>query len=293
LDKKDIKALVEGTDLTIPILALNHVEGLSHSKLYQFGLSPIDDAQQITVKARHDGHENAALIVPKTEQGKRFANYLTESWQKVGGKIVSVRSYKETDDNFSALAKTVLKSDQNIDSGDADVVIINAYAKVAKYLKPDLKANEGTTNLPVYATSQVYLGEVNASRDKSLNGITFCDIPWVFPQAYSGDLSQAALQDSWRDLSPSYLRLLPLGIDAYNLITHLTELKQSPYSGATGKLSLDVSNKINRELFCAEFVNGIPKAMSFAAEGSNSQSSSAVEKTKPPVPELGDTLKIK
>jgi outer membrane PBP1 activator LpoA protein len=294
LDKKDIKALVNGANLTVPVLALNHVEGLSHSKLYQFGLSPIDDAQQITVKARNDGHSNAALIVPKTEQGKRFTTYITESWQTLGGKIVNISSYKETDEDFSALVKTVLNSTDNIDSADADVVIMNAYAKAAKYLKPNLTANEGTANIPVYATSQVYLGEANAARDKDLNGITFCDIPWLFPQAYSGDLSQAALRDSWHDLSPSYLRLLPLGIDAYNLMSHLTELKQTPYSGATGRLSLDTKNKVNRELFCAEFVEGVPKAMSFATEkNAHSEPTPGVEKIKPSLPDLSGAVKVK
>lgn len=268
LDKKDIKALVNSAELTVPVLALNHVEGLSHPKLYQYGLSPIDDAEQITVKAHHDGHQNALFLVPKTEQGKRFSSYLTDSWQKLGGKTVKMESYNDSKSDFSQLIQQIFKqnADEELSDNDADVVIINAYAKPAQLLYSRLHKNRATSELPVYATSQIYLGDADAIRDKNLDGITFCDVPWVFSQAYPGELSKFSLHDSWQNLSPSYLRLLPMGIDAYNLIAHLSQLKNQPYSGATGRLKLNADNRIIRELYCAKFVEGVPKVMGFANE---------------------------
>lgn len=296
LDKKDIKALVNSAELSIPVLALNHVEGLSSSKLYQFGLSPIDDAEQITVKAHHDGHQNALFLVPTSEQGKRFASYFNDNWQKLGGKTVNVQSYEESKTDFSQLAQQVLK--QNADEKNVDAIIINAYAKPARLLYSSLRK----ADLPIYATSQIYLGDVNVARDANLDGITFCDVPWVFTQAYAGELSKFSLHDSWQNLSPSYLRLLPMGIDAYHLIAQLNQLKNQPYSGATGKLRLDNGNRVTRELYCAKFVDGVAKAMSFASENPASEPEPAVkqsaatatnEKTKPALPalpELDDTI---
>jgi outer membrane PBP1 activator LpoA protein len=276
LDKKEIKALVNGTDLTVPVLALNHVEGLSHPKLYQFGLSPIDDAQACATKARQDNHQNALLLVPKTEQGKRFNTYLSESWKGLGGTIVNVQSYDEKAESFPHLVNALAKL-----ATGADVILLNAYTKPARALATQLLADFTTAGLPVYATSQVYAGDIDENRDEALGGITFCDVPWMFTQAYTGELSKANLQQSWQKVAPSYLRLLPLGIDAYNVIAHLTELKTKPYQGATGKLSLDNQNKIGRELYCAKFVSGIPKPMNFASENSLDILPAVETKTQP------------
>lgn len=293
LDKKDIKALVNSTELTVPVLALNHVEGLNYPKLYQFGLSPIDDAGQVTVKAHRDGHQNAVFLVPKSEQGQRFASYFTEQWTTLGGKTLKVQSYDDSKSDFAQLAANVLPENSE---ETADAIILNVYAKPARALYPQLRKNKTSADLPVYATSQIYLGDTDANRDKALDGITFCDVPWVFSQAYSGELSKFDLRDSWQDLSPSYLRLLPMGIDAYHLIEHLSEIKNKPYTGATGKLKLDANNRVTRELYCAQFENGVPKAVGFAGEATVAETLpvskqpaatlTGSEKAKPPLPEL-------
>ena len=290
LDKKDIKALVNSTELSIPVLALNHVEGLNSPKLYQFALSPIDDAEQITVKAHQDGHQNALFLVPKSEQGKRFSGYLTDNWQKLGGNTVSVQAYDDSRTDFSQTAQVVSK--QTADDSSVDAILLNAYAKPARALYPQLQKNKTAAALPVYATSQIYLGDADAARDKNLDGVTFCDVPWVFSQAYDGELSKEALHDSWQDLSPSYLRLLPMGIDAYNLIEHLAQLKKQPFSGATGKLKLNGDNRISRELQCAKFANGVPKITDAISENADAAATgnqpNAINQTKPaaPLPEL-------
>ncbi len=295
LDKKDIKALVSTAELSIPVLALNHVEGLSAPKLYQFALSPIDDAGQITQKARDDGHQNALFLVPKSEQGKRFATYLTDNWQKLGGNSVNTQTYDDSKTDFALTSQNVAKQagEENL----VDALIINAYAKPARSLYPQLHKNKTTAQLPVYATSQIYLGDSDAGRDKNLDGVVFCDVPWVFSQVYGGALSKAGLRGSWEDLSPSYLRLLPMGIDAYNLIEHLNHLKTQPYEGATGKLKLDSENRITRELQCAKFVNGVPKIADSSSESpavssdENQPDSPAKtnKKTKAALPELPKT----
>lgn len=298
LDKKDIKALTTA-ELTVPVLALNHVEGLSFPKLYQFALSPIDDAGQITQKARNDGHQNALFLVPKSEQGKRFATYLTDNWQKLGGNTVNTQAYDDSKSDFSQTVQNVSK--QAAEENVVDALIINAYAKPARSLYPQLHKNKTTAQLPVYATSQIYLGDSDSGRDKNLDGVIFCDVPWVFSQAYEGALSKAALKGNWEDLSPSYLRLLPMGIDAYNLIEHLSHLNKQPYDGATGKLKLDSQNRITRELQCAKFVNGVPKITDSASENAEAsavenQPDSAAKTTKktktalPDLPKLDDSL---
>ena len=47
-----------------------------------------------------------------------------------------------------------------------------------------------------------------------------------------------------------------MGIDSFNLINYLNQLDTVAYTGATGKLSLNMENRITRQLVCAKFVKG-------------------------------------
>lgn len=264
LNKNYLRSLVHGAQLSVPVLALNHVEGLTHPYLYQFGLSPIDDAQQIAYKASKDGHLNALLLIPNSKKGERMGRYFTRHWQRLGGNIVNIHAYDPNQEDFSGAIEQLIRT--NNSGQTADVVIMNAYLQQASSLNPHLRYKQTTANLPVYATSELYLGSPNSSRDGDLNGVTFCDVPWIFDQVYKGKLSSSSLYANWINLPSSYIRLVPLGIDAYHLSNHLKHLRKEPYHGATGKLTLGADNKINRELFCAQFVNGKPKLLNFTSK---------------------------
>ena len=57
----------------------------------------------------------------------------------------------------------------------------------------------------------------------------------------------------------AYQRLIAMGIDAYDLIPQLPSLKsssQSRFDGATGALTLQAGNRIQRQLHCAQFEGG-------------------------------------
>lgn len=264
LNKKHLRSLVNGIDLNIPVLALNHVEGLSHPRFYQFGLSPIDDAEQVAYKAYQDGYKNALLLIPQSRRGERIGHYFTRHWQHLGANIANIQSYNAGSKNLNALVNRV--ANKALNSGGVDMIFMNAYTKSAVILNPLLRYKQETANLPIYATSQIYAGSENKFRDENLNGVTFCDIPWIFDEVYTGNLSKTALYSLWAELSSAYLRLLPLGIDAYNLIAHLDKLNTEPYSGAMGKLTLGSDNRINRELYCAQFVSGKPHLLGFSTE---------------------------
>lgn len=264
LNKQHLQTLINGVALNVPVLALNHIEGLSHSRLYQFGLSPIDDAEQVAYKAYQDGYKNALLLIPESKRGERIGYYFTQYWRHLGANIANIQSYNAQEENFKGTIEQL--ATKALNSGGVDVILMNAYINQASALNPQLRYQQETAKLPIYATSQLYLGTMNKQRDESLNGITFCDIPWVFAKVYTGKLSKMSLYALWSKLSPLYLRFIPLGIDAYNLIAHLDKLKTKSYSGATGKLSLGSDNRINRELFCAQFINGEPDLLNFSSE---------------------------
>jgi len=284
LSKDNIQSLALSTELTIPVLALNHIPNLAKDNLFQFGLSPIDEARQIASKASRDGNKKALLLTPKTNQGRRIADYLTEYWQGTAGTLLEAQSYNTKANDFSEPIKDLLNLGEskyrfnrlkrllgiNIQyterrRQDVDAIFLSASAKKARSIYPQLQFYRAT-RLPVYATANIYSGQANPALDIDLNNITFCDIPWLFSDAYSGELSQESLRSTWQHLPSRYLKLIALGIDSFNVIPHLGHLDSKPYPGATGTLSINNENRITRQLVCAKFTDGIPKLQDFSIE---------------------------
>ncbi|MFA6164288.1 MAG: penicillin-binding protein activator, partial [Methylobacter sp.] len=280
LSKEHIQSLADSVTFTSPVLALNHIPGLQKDKLYQFGLSPIDDVEQITSKAQDDDHQKALLFIPENAQGKRIADYFVENWQNLNNAILETQTYNPKETDFSSPIKKLLNLDESeqrynkihvlIPSAkytprrrqDADALFLSAYSAEARSINPQLQFYQAG-DIPVYAMPNVYAGQVNASLDTDLNKITFCDTPWLFNKTYQGDLGMTALKETWSQFPSSYLRLFAMGIDAYNLASRLNNLETNQYPGATGNLSLTPDNRIKRNLVCAKFINGQPEVTGF------------------------------
>lgn len=281
LDKEHIQSLADSVSFTAPVLALNHIPGLQKDRLYQFGLSPIDDVGQISSKARSDGHQKALLFVPENAPGKRIADYFMESWQGLDGTILETQTYNPKETDFSSPIKKLLNLDESEQRynkilalipaakytprrrQDTDAILLSAYSAEARSINPQLQFYQAGGGIPVYAMPTVYAGQINASLDADLNKITFCDTPWLFNKAYPGDLGMDALKETWSQFPSSYFRLIAMGIDAYNLASRLNNLGTNQYSGATGNLSLTSDNRIKRNLVCAKFNNGQPEITGF------------------------------
>ena len=264
LVKEQIQALAQNTSLSVPVLALNHVENISQNNLYQFGLSPIDEAEALAFKAHQDGRQSALVLVPKTAQGERIGNYLTSSWQGHGGTVAGVQSYDPRQHDIGAMLTQVISS-SSYPSGQTPprAVLLSANADAARELAPQLKYHQ-KNDLAVYAMPNIYAGTPNPVQDAELGSFNFCDMPWLFDSYFSGPLSQSALQKSLQGLPDSSSRLVALGIDAYNLLGRLDQLAATPYNGATGHLSLGKDNRITRKLVCAQFKGGVPQPSGYA-----------------------------
>ncbi|WP_394752022.1 penicillin-binding protein activator [Crenothrix sp.] len=284
LDKDKIQSLANAVRFSIPVLALNHVPGLRKENLYQFGLSPMDDAEQITSKAWIDGHRNAMVLTPDNEQGKRVAKFLMDSWQRKGGRVVIKKTYNPQQTDFSFIGKKLLNLDESKNRyqkitqatpnaqytprvrQDIDVILLSAYSEEARLINSEVQTARANP-VAVYAMSNVYAGRPNPGTDAPLNKVTFCDAPWLLNNGYTGDLNMQALQPSWSQFSNQYYRLVAMGIDAYYLAGQLNNLQDSAYYGATGKLTLTDGHRIKRDLLCAKFIAGQPETRGFISGG--------------------------
>lgn len=283
LQKAELETLAKSTELSAPILALNQIPGPSQENLFQFGLNPLDEAEQAANSAWSAGYRNALLLVPRTELGQRLGGYFVAYWRQLGGEVLETQIYDPGKSDFSPQIKQLLNLDESeqryrqikeilpsvkLSPGrrqDADFIFLVGYPREGRMIRPLLQFFHADS-LPLFATSHIYAGRHDPSQDRDLDTIVFCDIPWLFEGIYRGEISRQSLQDSWQQPFPdAYLRLIALGIDAYNLIPHLGNLRHTRYTGATGNLYLSADNQIRRQLYCARFEEGIPRVL--GAEG--------------------------
>ena len=283
LNKKYIKELAERNDLSVPVIALNYVEGLVKSNLYQFALSPIDEVQQAVQQAGLAGHKNAIILAPRTTDGQRMSQYLQHAWEASGGNILQVQTFDQKAKDYSFPVRDMLSVNESRARfqqlqkvigiveyqprrrQDIDVIFLAASDKNARLINPHFYHNRAGS-VAVYGLAKVYSGYADKNKDMDLEGISFCTIPWLFEESYQGDLSMSSLQDIREQFPQRYLSLIAFGIDAYAVVANINDLATIPYYGATGDLLLNEYNRIARQLVCAKFKNGEATLIQMAEE---------------------------
>ncbi len=116
-------------------------------------------------------------------------------------------------------------------------------------------------DLPIYSTSHIFTGIIDASKDIDLNNVIFVDMPWILDTERQLSIIQDALNRNWTQEKSQYRRLYALGIDAYNLIPdiyRLTHEENSFFLGETGSLTINSANIVKRSLRKAKFSEGKP-----------------------------------
>jgi len=260
LVKEQVTALTRAADLPIPVLALNQTPAATNPQVFQFGLTPEHEAEQSAGSAWFDGRQNALVLAPATEFGQRITKHFTGYWRTLGGKVVSTKTYPYHGTDFSSPVRSLLgaASPSATETTDGSFLFLIADARDARLILPQIAASQNSS-IPVYALSHVYGGKTDLQADQDLNGLIFCDIPWLLNPGDSGPLSTRALQTQIQQTPPDYLRLIALGVDAYRLLSELDRFRSDPeyrFAGVTGNLSLQSGNRLQRQLECAQFEGG-------------------------------------
>ena len=275
LDKIIISQLAQQSELDIPVLTLNYSENSVNytENLFQFGLSPIDEAQQVAELAIRQNKFRAAVFYPDSEWGKRLNKAFTEHYELLGGKVLTATNYATNTNDYRRPIRALFNLDQSAirrqkventiskktqsepyRRQDIDMIFLAATHHSARGIMPAFKFHHAG-DLPVYSTSHVYTGKVNRELDSDLNGLVFCDLPWVLQN--NSPLAKVFTQN-WPQ-QQQLTRLFALGIDAYHLVYNLDYLKNNDYAffdGQTGNIQLDGNNRITRKLLWAKFNKG-------------------------------------
>ncbi len=290
LRKEDVATLAALPQLPVPTIALNYLEDVESPapavpdgnpvarvgtaapipvNLYQFGLSIADEARQIADRAWLQGHRSALTISADTSWGNAALSAFRNRWLARGGTLISLPPYAANERDFTPQLAPILLIDQskqradrlrrtlgkNLESAprrrqDIDMVLLIANTEQGRQIKPTLDFLYAG-DLPVYATSLIYVGTPDQNRDRDLSGIQFSAMPWSVPGK-----APAGLQAS-SSVPPAYRQLFALGSDAYQLHQRITAMDGStPLAGYTGTLTLGADNRVVQKQLWAEFRDG-------------------------------------
>ena len=274
--KRHVTELANDILVPVPVLTLNNLpdDTLPPPGLYQFSLSPEDEAMSAAQRALSEGHRRGVALVPNNDWGRRLLTSFTTEFEGLGGTLLDYRTYTPGMQDFSNEIENLMgltgsvsryqRMRANIGSPvqfdprrrqDTQFIFLATDAPAGRLLKAQLKFHY-SGDIPVFSTSTVNALDGRSNAD--LNGIMFADTPWLIdPQPWIEHLP-AQFAEHWpqeRRLS----RLHAMGYDAYNLIASLYAARggmMTELDGATGRLYLDANGRIHRKLAWAQFQRG-------------------------------------
>ena len=275
LEKPLVKQLSERPQLPLTTLALNYSDAgrEAPAQLFQFGLAAEDEAREVARRAWADGMRSAVALVPQGDWGNRVLAAFQQSWQEAGGSLIAAEhvdqpvelaqqiadllQLRQSEARAKRLQNTLGTPLASLPARrqDIDFIFLAATPQQAQQIKPTL-AFQYAGDLPVYATSHLYTGGNNASQFQDLEGIRFCETPWLLD---ANDSLRQQVDQQWPQAASSLGRLYAMGADAFRLAPRLSQLKSLPDSrveGLSGNLSLSQDQRIERQLPWAEFRGG-------------------------------------
>lgn len=283
LTKSALQQLTVLDFASTPILGLNTLPSSTAGiqGMYQFGLAPEDDAFAAAELAWRSGYRTAVTLTPNNDWGARVAQAFQQRFQALGGRVLERGRYAPQDSDFSDSIEAVLNLDVSIRRNkqlrallqrdiqfqphrrqDMDCIFIGASPREARLLRPQIRFHHGI-GIPLIATAQAYAGTPHPTADRDMDGLLLMDIPWLIPRhdaATADPLSRERLARLWPENTQRFPRLYALGMDAYKLTPLVALLRDNSglqIEGRTGRLTMDASGVIHRELQPAHFVDGL------------------------------------
>jgi len=286
LEKPAVEALINRVELPVRTLTLNtsdatrSANSLGSVGLFQFGLTPEDEARAIAENTWADGHARVVAIGPDTVWGSRVITAYTAEWTKLGGTVLSKVTYGGEASSFARAVKQALNIDlsearaaalrsalgipihfEPRRRADVDAIFLAGYPISTRQLLPQFRYFRAES-VPMYSTSATFSGRVDPGADQDLDGLRFGDMPWLFGESDRASLT--LFKRNWPDSAPGAGRLFAFGMDAYRILPYLARMRQQPglhVPGNTGVLHMDADGRIVRDLTMARFVGGVPQPL--------------------------------
>lgn len=273
LSKSRVQQLAERQNLAVPVLTLNYSDnGEITPNIFQFGLAPEDEAEQVADDIWQRGIRNVMVVAPDSQWGVRVSDAFIRRWQLKGGSITSKALFTQPDQylrtiqsalniNTSNQRHAILEQTLSEELAfefrrrqDVDMVFLLAFPAQARQLKPILDYQRAEA-VPVVATSTIYSGRPDPDRDMDIEGVELVEMPWRLESNAIKTIAATTFPESYG----SYATLVALGVDSYRLYPRLSQMAlydEVRIQGVTGNMHMNESGQIVRELEWAKIENG-------------------------------------
>ncbi|MCE5231921.1 MAG: penicillin-binding protein activator [Mizugakiibacter sp.] len=256
LSREAVAAVFQQATLPVPVLALNHPDGtaLPPPGSAEFGLLPENEGAQVAEYMAARGLKNALVFAAEDDWAQRAARAFKAQFEGTGGRVAGEAALKSDAVNYAGQIA-------GMPLADADGVFLALRPQQARLLLPQLKLAKATQ--PVFATSHVYSGDDAPNLDRDLDGVEFCDAPWLF-DAQPGLPRRDDIAAQLPLARGAGARLFAFGMDAFALTPYLDWLRMHAGSylpGATGQLAEDSFGRVHRTLTWARFADGVARPL--------------------------------
>ncbi|ELW1646240.1 penicillin-binding protein activator [Enterobacter oligotrophicus] len=283
--KNNVEALMK-SNTTLNVLALNQPEQVQNrANICYFALSPEDEARDAARHIHEQGKQAPLLLIPRSALGDRVATAFAEEWQKIGGGVVLQQKFGSASElragvnggagialngspvtaslpqqqsvTIGGLTIPAPPTDAQISGGGkVDAAYIVATPEEIAFIKPMIAMRNGSqSGATLYASSRSAQGTAGPDFRLEMEGLQYSEIPML--AGSNPALMQQALSAVRNDYSLA--RLYAMGVDAWALANHFTQMRQVPgfeLNGNTGDLTATQDCVINRKLSWLKYQQG-------------------------------------
>lgn len=255
---------------SIPTLALNIPDQVEEGvNTCYLALSPEQEVEQAAKYLFSQGYQYPLILAPQGNYGQRVIEAFNSEWRKYSKNKVAVNLFgdkRQLQRNINTVFG-LQDSQQNIAQMDAlvgidlesqprsrrdiDSVYIVANSAELTLIKPfiEVAINPDATPPKLFSNSRSNSG---SKQYEDLSGVTYSDIPLLI---HPNPQLDSQMNQLWPKNSNTERRLQALGMDAYQLMVELPQMKVvEGYSiqGKTGTLSINDQCIVQREISWAE-----------------------------------------
>ena len=257
-----------------PPAQVNNPPARLPAKLYQFGLAPEDEAYAAAKQAASDGLYQAVVLAPTGAKGDRIVAAFQNGLVDYGGILLEQQRYDTSKESpFTSPIKAVLNLDasasrrkrlenllgENLEfepatRSDIDYVFLYARPVNARQIIPQL-AFFDATKLPIYATADAFDGVPN----RDVEGLIYPTTPWQSTPDPQLSQTRLLIEQYRGDMIRSFDRLYALGIDAYQVLPRLPQLRRfsrQRIGGASGHIGVTPGGMVTRDPLWARIRHG-------------------------------------
>jgi outer membrane PBP1 activator LpoA protein len=289
LTREEVLAVADSGAQSVPVLTLNFLpaERPAPAGVFQFALSPEDEARQVARRILADGRHRGIAVVPLGEWGTRVLDAFGRELQAGGGSLFEQADYDPAGHDYGAQLRRVLRIDesdarherlQNVlgtklnfeprRRADIEFIFVApATATNARLIEPQLRYFYAG-DVPTYTLSNAYEPDSTDS-NQDIDGLSYPDMPWMISDAATVDAIRGSMQQAWTDRTAWRTRLFAFGYDACQLMLAMDGPRHDPadvqVDGLTGQLHFDAERRVQRELVWVQVRNGEPRRLTSGA----------------------------